>query len=44
MFPLSTGPEKSSGLQLVEWAVDICMLPQILLYLSSVLLQLIGEV
>lgn len=31
VFPLCTGPEKSSGLQLVEWAVDICMLQQICL-------------
>lgn len=30
-FPLSTRPEKSSGLQLVEWEADTCMLQQILL-------------
>jgi len=28
-FPLSTRPEKSSGLQLVEWEADTCMLQQI---------------
>lgn len=32
LCPLSSGPEKSSGLQLVEWAVDICMLQQIFFY------------
>lgn len=30
-FPLSARPEKSSGLQLVEWEADTCMLQQILL-------------
>lgn len=30
-FPLSTRPEKSSGLQLVEWEADTCMSQQILL-------------
>lgn len=28
-FRLSTRPEKSSGLQLVEWEADTCMLQQI---------------
>lgn len=28
-FPLSIRPEKSSGLQLVEWEADTCMLQQI---------------